>query len=75
MKIAIGRRNIAVVGMAIAALTLAACVGETPAVASRVEALNINPPPPSPPAQPTLVWVPGHYNSDGAWVPGRWRKI
>lgn len=75
MKTSIGRRSIAIAGVALAAATLAACVSETPAIASRVEALNMNPPPPATPTQPTLVWVPGHYNTNGAWIPGRWRKI
>jgi hypothetical protein len=26
-----------------------------------------------PPPRPHRVWVRGHYNSHGAWVPGHWR--
>lgn len=75
MKFLTNRRTVAVAGLALAAMALTACVSETPAVASRIEALNMAPPKQPTPTQPTLVWVPGHYNNDGVWVPGRWRKI
>lgn len=81
MKTSIGRKIFAFAAATAAVIGLNACASPAPPVSSshdtaaRNEALNMNPPPSMPTQQPTLVWVPGHYDARGAWVPGRWRKI